>query len=79
MGEILVKSGLIDDETLAKALEIQKSQKRRLGQILVDMGVSDVFIDDGPLSELRGQCVESLKRTSDAALPDLSSDTQTLC
>jgi len=44
MGEILVKSGLIDNETLDRALEIQKSQKRRLGQVLVDMGVADQVV-----------------------------------
>ncbi|MFP3912410.1 MAG: ATPase, T2SS/T4P/T4SS family [Desulfobacteraceae bacterium] len=44
MGEILVKAGLIDEETLARALEIQKSQKRRLGQVLVDMGVADQVV-----------------------------------
>ena len=38
MGEYLVKAGLIDEETLAKALELQKSQKKRLGQILIGMG-----------------------------------------
>jgi len=40
----LVKAGLIDDDTLAKALEMQKVQRRRLGQILVDMGVVDEVI-----------------------------------
>jgi len=44
MGEILVKSGLIDDNTLNKALEIQQIHKKRLGQILVDMGVADEVI-----------------------------------
>jgi type IV pilus assembly protein PilB len=44
LGEILVKSGLIDTETLVKALEIQKSQKRHLGQVLVDMGVADQVV-----------------------------------
>jgi type IV pilus assembly protein PilB len=44
IGELLVKSGLIDDEMLAKALDIQKSQKRRLGQVLVDMGVADQVV-----------------------------------
>jgi len=44
MGQILVKAGLIDNDTLAKALETQKSQKRRLGQVLVDMGVADQVV-----------------------------------
>ena len=33
--------GLIDKETLNKALNAQKSSKKKLGQILVDMGVAD--------------------------------------
>lgn len=44
IGEYLVKSGLIDEKTLTKALEIQKTQNKRLGQILVDMGVADEVI-----------------------------------
>jgi len=44
LGEILVKSGLIDNETLIRALDIQKSQKRRLGQVLVDLGVADQVV-----------------------------------
>jgi len=41
LGEYLVKIGLIDKETLNKALKAQKSSKKMLGQILVDMGVAD--------------------------------------
>ena len=41
LGEYLVKIGLIDKETLNKALKAQKSSKKKLGQILVDMGVAD--------------------------------------
>ena len=41
MGEYLVKAGLIDEETLAKALDLQKRQKKRLGKILIDMGLAD--------------------------------------
>jgi len=44
LGEILIKSGLIDEKTLTKALETQKIEKKRLGQILVDMGVADQVI-----------------------------------
>ena len=51
LGEILVKSGLIDTETLVKALEIQKSQQRRLGQVLVDMGVADQVVIAKTLSK----------------------------
>jgi len=41
IGECLIEAGLIDQETLAKALEIQKSQKKKVGQILIEMGVAD--------------------------------------
>ncbi len=41
LGEYLVKIGLIDKETLNKALKAQKSSKKKLGQVLVDMGVAD--------------------------------------
>jgi type IV pilus assembly protein PilB len=41
IGECLIEAGLIDHETLAKALEIQKSQKKKIGQILIEMGVAD--------------------------------------
>jgi len=41
LGEYLVNIGLIDKETLNKALTNQKSSKKKLGQILVDMGVAD--------------------------------------
>jgi type IV pilus assembly protein PilB len=43
LGEYLVKIGLIEEETLNKALDAQKSakEKKKLGQILVDMGVAD--------------------------------------
>jgi len=44
VGDILVKSGLIDEKTLTKALEMQKAQNKRLGQILVNMGVVDEVI-----------------------------------
>lgn len=41
LGEYLIKIGLIDKETLNKALKTQKSSKKKLGEILVDMGVAD--------------------------------------
>ena len=41
LGEYLVKIGLIDQETLNKALKAQESVKKKLGQILIDMGVAD--------------------------------------
>ena len=41
LGECLVGAGLIDEKTLAKALELQKVQKKKLGRVLIDMGVAD--------------------------------------
>ena len=41
IGECLVQAGLIDENTLAKALEIQKVQEKKLGNILIDMGLAD--------------------------------------
>ncbi len=41
LGEYLVKIGLINEETLNEALKIQKSGKKRLGEVLMDMGVAD--------------------------------------
>jgi type IV pilus assembly protein PilB len=43
LGEYLVKIGLIDEETLNKALELQKSDRSRkkLGEVLMEMGVAD--------------------------------------
>lgn len=40
LGDYLIKSGLIDEKTIANALEIQKVQKKRIGQILIDMGAT---------------------------------------
>ncbi|MFC1866698.1 ATPase, T2SS/T4P/T4SS family [Thermodesulfobacteriota bacterium] len=40
LGEILVESGLIDDQILIKVLEKQKIEKKRIGQLLIDMGVA---------------------------------------
>lgn len=41
IGEILVSSGLIDEDKLKKALEINRSQGKKVGQVLIDMGVVD--------------------------------------
>ena len=40
LGEILVESGLIDDQILKKVLEKQKLEKKRIGQMLIDMGIA---------------------------------------
>lgn len=40
IGEILVSSGLIDKNTLNKALKIHKTGGKKIGQVLIDMGVA---------------------------------------
>ncbi|MBI2495895.1 MAG: Flp pilus assembly complex ATPase component TadA [Candidatus Omnitrophica bacterium] len=39
VGEILMKSGLISEEQLAKAIEVQRGTTKRLGEILVALGL----------------------------------------
>lgn len=41
LGECLVAAGLIDRRTLSKALDLQEIEKKKIGQILIDMGVAD--------------------------------------
>ncbi|MCX7994224.1 MAG: hypothetical protein N3A65_00405 [candidate division WOR-3 bacterium] len=38
IGELLIKSGLINETQLNEALEIQKRSKKRLGEILIELG-----------------------------------------
>jgi len=40
VGEILIKSGILSEEQLAKALEIQRGSTKRIGEILVELGLS---------------------------------------
>ena len=37
LGEILVRKGVISEDMLSKALEVQKTRKKLIGRILVDM------------------------------------------
>ncbi len=39
LGDILVEAGIISNKTLERALERQKSEKKRLGEVLEEMGV----------------------------------------
>jgi type IV pilus assembly protein PilB len=44
LGAYLLSSGLVDEETLSRALEIQQNQsypKTRLGKLLIEMGMTD--------------------------------------
>jgi len=39
LGEILMKSGLVTQEQLEKALEVQRGTTKRLGEILIETGL----------------------------------------
>ena len=39
IGELLVKTGLISHEQMAKALEVQRGTSKRIGEVLVELGL----------------------------------------
>jgi hypothetical protein len=39
IGDLLIRYGIITHDQLVKALEVQKTKKRRLGEILIDLGL----------------------------------------
>jgi type IV pilus assembly protein PilB len=41
LGQVLVKRGLVTDEQIATALSMQSTSKKRLGELLVDIGALD--------------------------------------
>ena len=41
IGELLVQSGLISEQNVSGALEIQKKSRRKLGEILIELGYID--------------------------------------
>lgn len=54
IGDILKNEGLLNDEQLERALELQKEKKKRLGEILVDEGfVTDEAMADALCNQLR--------------------------
>jgi type IV pilus assembly protein PilB len=54
LGELLLQAKLIDKKTLENAMEIQKNQKKRIGQVLMDMGiVNDEMIAKALASQLK--------------------------
>ncbi|MGD9160735.1 MAG: ATPase, T2SS/T4P/T4SS family [Desulfobacteraceae bacterium] len=54
IGEILIDAGLIDEEILKKAIDIQKIEKVRLGRILIDMkAVDDIAIAKALSNQLK--------------------------
>ncbi len=40
LGELLVKSGILSQEQLAKALEVQRGGTKRIGEVLVELGLT---------------------------------------
>ncbi|MFC1838721.1 ATPase, T2SS/T4P/T4SS family [Thermodesulfobacteriota bacterium] len=66
LGEILIDSGLIDNETLNKVLQKQKIEKKRLGQMLIDMGVAT---DEAIASALATQLQIPLFNLKDTDIP----------
>lgn len=54
MGEILVQAGLLDHTALEKALQLQKASKKRLGEIILEMGLAtDVQLAELLAKQLR--------------------------
>lgn len=48
LGDLLIKNGLLDEEKLKTALELQKEKKERIGKILVDLN----FISEDKICEV---------------------------
>ena len=65
LGELLLQANLIDSKILETALEIQKTQQKKIGQILVDMGVTD---DEQIAKALASQLKIPFIRLSDAEI-----------
>jgi type IV pilus assembly protein PilB len=40
LGEILVKSGVVSEAQMAKALEVQRGSSKRIGEVLVELGLA---------------------------------------
>ncbi|MBW1776589.1 MAG: response regulator [Deltaproteobacteria bacterium] len=58
IGEFLLLSGMINRQTLDHALKLQKTQKKKLGQILMELGVIDDVVIAKALSyQLKISCV----------------------
>lgn len=66
LGACLIEAGLIDREVLDKALRAQKIQKKKLGQILMEMGAAS---DDQIAQALAGQLNIPLVRLSEIEIP----------
>jgi hypothetical protein len=58
LGAYLLAAGLVDEETLTKALEIQRKQshpKTKLGKLLIEMGMTDDLNIAKTLSDPQGR------------------------
>ncbi len=66
LGELLLQANLIDSKTLEAALEIQKTQLKKIGQILVDMGITD---DEQIAKALASQLKIPFIRLNDVQIP----------
>ncbi len=62
----MLQANLIDPKTLEAALEIQKTQQKKIGQILVDMGVTD---DEQIAKALASQLKIPFIRLNDVQIP----------
>ncbi len=51
IGELLVSSGLIGEEQVSEALELQKESRKKLGEILIELG----YINDMDLTRMLNQ------------------------
>lgn len=61
LGQRLLDAGLIDEQQLDLALREQKRQKRRLGEVLIDLGfVAPGIITDALASEAKAEVVDVL-------------------
>ena len=65
LGDLLIDAGLIDEDTLSKALQIQKIENSKLGKVLIDMGIIDSITIAKALSS---QLKIPFKRISDQPL-----------
>jgi type IV pilus assembly protein PilB len=66
IGECLIEAGCIDREVLEKALRAQRIQKKKLGQILIEMGAAS---DDEIAHALAGQLNIPFVRLSEIEIP----------
>ena len=48
LGDLLVSSGVITNEQLEKALEMQKETKERLGDVLIRAALDEIVIEEYP-------------------------------